>query len=197
MIGKRGVTMNQDVIKNLYAWSDHLKQQQALHFKDLPAIELYMDQVVSVVGSYLSFYFDDTTKFITSSIINNYVKLGVIPAPVKKKYSREHIAKLIIICVLKQVLPISSIKTLIDFYLEKMSIEQFFDLFCKNQQEILYQSITETEKIQNEASGSQKPTTAVLDLAIKASTCKLLTEKILTVCDTEEGPVHVKKAKNK
>lgn len=78
-----------------------------------------------------------------------------------------------------------------------MSIEQFFDLFCKNQQEILYQSITETEKIQNEASGSQKPTTAVLDLAIKASTCKLLTEKILTVCDTEEGPVHVKKAKNK
>lgn len=66
--------MNQDVIKNLYAWSDHLKQQQALHYKDLPAIELYMDQVVSVVGSYLSFYFDDTTKFITSSIINNYVK---------------------------------------------------------------------------------------------------------------------------
>ena len=189
--------MNQDVIKNLYACSDHLKQQQALHYKDLPAIELYMDQVVSVVGSYLSFYFDDTTKFITSSIINNYVKLGVIPAPVKKKYSRDHIAKLIIICVLKQVLPISSIKTLIDFYLEKMSIEQFFDLFCKNQQEILYQSITETEKIQNEASGSQKPTTAVLDLAIKASACKLLTEKILTVCDTEEGPVHIKKAKNK
>ena len=197
MIGERGVTMNQDVIKNLYAWSDHLKQQQALHYKDLPAIELYMDQVVSVVGSYLSFYFDDTTKFITSSIINNYVKLGVIPAPVKKKYSKEHIAKLIIICVLKQVLPISSIKTLIDFYLEKMSIEQFFDLFCKNQQEILYQSITETEKIQNESSGSQKPTTAVLDLAIKASTCKLLTEKILTVCDTEADTVHIKKAKNK
>lgn len=195
IVGKWGVTMNEDIIKNLYAWSDHFKQQQALHYKDLPAIELYMDQVVSVVGSYLSFYFDDTTKFITSSIINNYVKLGVIPAPVKKKYSKEHIAKLIIICVLKQVLPISSIKTLIDFYLEKMSIEQFFDLFCKNQQEILYQSITETEKIQNESSDSQKPTTAVLDLAIKASACKLLTEKVLTAYDKTEESLHTKKTK--
>lgn len=189
--------MNEDMVKSLYAWSDNLKQQQTLNYKDLPAIELYMDQVVSVVGSYLSFYFDDTTKFITSSIINNYVKLGVIPAPVKKKYSKEHIAKLIILCVLKQVLPISSIKTLMDFYLEKMPIEQFFNLFCESQQKILQQSIADTEKMQNEPSDSPTPTRAVLDLAIKASACKLLTEKILTVCEPKEEPANTKKTKNK
>ena len=40
---------------------------------------------------------------ITHSMINNYVKLGIMPAPVKKKYSREHIAYLIIICCLIQL----------------------------------------------------------------------------------------------
>ena len=37
-----------------------------------------------------------------------------MPAPVKKKYSREHIAYLIIICSLKQALPISDIKDFSD-----------------------------------------------------------------------------------
>jgi hypothetical protein len=55
----------------------------------LPDIELYMDQVVSVVTKYLEAPNSTIvfTRPVTSSMINNYVKLGIIPPPVKKKYS--------------------------------------------------------------------------------------------------------------
>ena len=56
----------------------------------LPDIELYMDQVISLVTKYLEVY-DNVMglhKLVTPSMINNYVKLGIIPAPIKKKYSK-------------------------------------------------------------------------------------------------------------
>ena len=51
---------------------------------------------------------------LTNSMINNYVKNGVLPHPEKKKYSRQHLAALITICMLKQVLTIPDIATLLN-----------------------------------------------------------------------------------
>ena len=62
-------------------------------------------------------------------MINNYVKHGMMPAPVKKKYSREHVAYLIIICSLKQALPISDIKELIERRVKRTSIEETLNYF--------------------------------------------------------------------
>ncbi len=50
---------------------------------------------------------------LTNSMINNYVKKSVLPHPEKKKYSREHLAALTVICMLKQVLAIQDIGTLL------------------------------------------------------------------------------------
>ena len=52
-------------------------------------------------------------KAITASIINNYVRMKVMPPPVKKRYSRVHLAYLIIICTLKQSLSISCIQRML------------------------------------------------------------------------------------
>ena len=46
-------------------------------------------------------------------MINNYVKNGLIPHPDKKKYTKEHLAGLMAVCMLKQVLSIQDIKTLL------------------------------------------------------------------------------------
>ncbi|MEE0409511.1 MAG: DUF1836 domain-containing protein [Clostridia bacterium] len=53
----------------------------------LPDIDLYMDQVVSVVTKYLDVPRTaiGVTRSITPAMINNYVKLGIIPPPKKKK----------------------------------------------------------------------------------------------------------------
>ena len=37
-------------------------------------------------------------------MINNYVKLGMMSRPVKKRYSRAHLASLVMVCVLKQTI---------------------------------------------------------------------------------------------
>jgi DNA-binding transcriptional MerR regulator len=100
------------------------------YWDELPEIDLYMDQVIALMEKYLSFHkTNESDTIITHSMINNYVKLGIVPAPVKKKYSREHIAYLIIICTLKQALPIPEIKKLIDIRVKRTSIEETLNFF--------------------------------------------------------------------
>ena len=50
---------------------------------------------------------------ITASIVNNYVRMKIMPPPVKKKYGRVHLAYLLMICTLKRSLPIAAIQRLI------------------------------------------------------------------------------------
>ena len=110
------------------------------YWEELPEIDLYMDQVIALMDKYLSFHkVDENTNIVTHSMINNYVKLGIMPAPVKKKYSREHIAYLIIICTLKQALPISDIRNLIELRVQKTSIEETLNFFSD-----LYDSVFNT-----------------------------------------------------
>ena len=51
---------------------------------ELPDIELYMDQVITLIEKYLSPLITlEKHTLLTSSMVNNYVKHGLIPAPVK------------------------------------------------------------------------------------------------------------------
>ena len=102
-------------------------------WENFPDIELYMDQVVAVMEKALELYNkvgEDESRLITPSIINNYVKLKIIPAPNKKKYNREHLAYLVMICILKQTLAISSIVKIIESNLESKTISELYDEFC-------------------------------------------------------------------
>lgn len=83
-------------------------------WSELPEIELYMDQVISVADKYLGALSSSSDPVLTPSMINNYVKNHILPPPVKKKYSREHLAKLMVICVLKPVMEISAIADVIN-----------------------------------------------------------------------------------
>ena len=82
---------------------------------ELPDIDLYMDQVIEIVNKYFSnielFYGEHNE--ITRPMINNYVKLNIMPAPIKKKYSRLHLVYIIVICTLKQSLNMNTIQKLL------------------------------------------------------------------------------------
>ena len=65
---------------------------------DLPDIELYMDQVVSILEKNLS-VFSNGEKLITPSMINNYVKQKIVKPPVKKRYDKMHLAYLFVVCI--------------------------------------------------------------------------------------------------
>ena len=82
---------------------------------DVPGINLYMDQVTTFMDEHLSDskrHEDD--KILTKTMINNYTKNNLLPPPVKKKYSRDHLYILAFIYYLKNLLSISDIQKLIN-----------------------------------------------------------------------------------
>ena len=65
------------------ALCERVASQRLPRWAELPDLELYMDQVLSLVERYLGSYPGFDGKGLTASMVNNYVKLGVMPAPVK------------------------------------------------------------------------------------------------------------------
>ncbi|MDO4973961.1 MAG: DUF1836 domain-containing protein [Eubacteriales bacterium] len=96
-------------------------------WQELPELELYMDQVLSLVERYLRGYPGFDERGLTASMVNNYVKQGALPPPQKKRYSREHLAKLLVICLLKTSLPILTIHQL----MAGEDIKRFYLNFCE------------------------------------------------------------------
>lgn len=113
---------------------------------DIPNIDLYMDQVTTFMNSQLSAtkrYPDD--KILTKTMINNYAKNSLLPAPDKKKYSKEHILLLIFIYYFKNILSIGDIQTLITPITDK-----YFKTNQKINLECIYSEVFQLEQSQVE-----------------------------------------------
>ena len=83
--------------------------------EEIPEIDLYMDQVTTFMESHLSSSRrHEGDKILTKTMINNYAKNNLLPPPVKKKYSKEHLLMLTFIYYLKNILCINDIQTLLD-----------------------------------------------------------------------------------
>lgn len=96
---------------------DHASHVKA---SDIPNIPLYMDQVTTFMDTHLASskrYPDD--KILTKTMINNYAKNDLLPAPDKKKYSREHLLVMLFIYYFKSFLSITDIQTLMNPLTEK------------------------------------------------------------------------------
>ncbi len=82
---------------------------------EIPNIDLYMDQVTTFLTSHLT---DDnavdTEPVFTKTMINNYAKSQLLPAPEKKKYSKDHMLMLINIYYLKNVMSINNTHKLLN-----------------------------------------------------------------------------------
>ena len=93
---------------------DSLSRIDYIKPSEIPNIDLYMDQVTTFMDSRLqSSKRRDDDKILTKTMINNYAKNKLLPAPNKKKYSREHMLLLIFIYYFKNILSISDIQKLL------------------------------------------------------------------------------------
>ena len=92
---------------------NHLDTLSYIRPEEIPGIDLYMDQVTTFMDEHLKNtkrYPED--KVLTKTMINNYAKNNLLPAPNKKKYSKEHILLLIFIYYFKNILSINDIEEL-------------------------------------------------------------------------------------
>lgn len=152
---------------------------------DLPDIPLYMDQIVTLLEKYLDLYSKavGTETLITPAMINNYVKLKTIPAPIKKKYSRIHLSYLLIVCTLKQTLDMATINRLMPYDLPEQQVKQTYNSFVENQKKAFSYVTMQTRAVADPifALGENNPS-RLNDLVFQASTSanifKILTEKM-------------------
>lgn len=111
-------------------WIKSLRTLSLPKYRDLPVIPLYLDQVLEYVNATLKPVFGEDDTFITSAMINNYVKQKLMPAPVKKRYDRDHIAYIITITVLKQVVSIPDVVSGILTVRKHYGKEDAFNIFA-------------------------------------------------------------------
>lgn len=117
--------------------------EEEVEFQDIPSIDLYMDQVISIFENNLKGYKrNEKDKILTKTMINNYVKDKLLMGVKNKKYSREHIILLVLIYNLKQSLAIGDIKTILTPLIEKLEekkesipIKEFYDIFLNIKKE--------------------------------------------------------------
>lgn len=99
----------------LHELLENLKKIDYIRPEDIPNIDLYMDQITTFMDSQLAdFKRHDDDKILTKTMINNYAKNDLLPPPVKKKYSKEHVLTLIFIFYFKNVLSISDIQSILN-----------------------------------------------------------------------------------
>ncbi len=150
----------------------------------LPDIDLYMDQVVSVVTKYLEVPSTiGLNRSVTPSMINNYVKLKIIPSPKKKKYSKIHLAYLLIVCTLKQTLDMSTIQQIIPVDLSEDEAKKTYDSFVKNQHTAFNYVFSQTRAVADpiftlEGDNQDRMNDLLMQVSVSANLFKLLTEKI-------------------
>ncbi|MBQ8928624.1 MAG: DUF1836 domain-containing protein [Oscillospiraceae bacterium] len=112
--------------------SDTLRCFVLPSWEELPDLELYMDQMIVLINRYLS-PVGGTGKEVTASMINNYVKMRMMPPPVRKKYGRAHLAYLIVICLLKEALSMSVIGQMFPPGMEGALLQERYNAFVANQ----------------------------------------------------------------
>ncbi len=127
---------------------ESLERISYIRFEDIPNIDLYMDQVTTFMDEKLQ----ATTrnpgedKILTKTMINNYAKNDLLPSPLKKKYSKEHMMILIMIYYFKGVLSFNDIHELL-----KPITERYFNSKEEFNLESIYKELFNIEDVQKES----------------------------------------------
>ena len=168
-------------------WCRQLEHLHLPRWNELPELDLYMDQVVTLIERYLGLFFaDKQEKMLTKSMVNNYVKLQLIPAPVKKQYSRRHVALLIAITILKQIVTIKEVKEGINNLARVHGEKWAYNYFCEEMENALKQVLRQARGEVSDAKSNAIPFEELpLKLATHAVACKIVVEKTVQIQSLE------------
>lgn len=103
-------------------------------YQDLPNMGLYLDQTTKYINHFLR---PLGCIQLTSSMVSNYVKKGLVPGPVKKQYYAEQIAYLFFVAVAKRVLTMEYITALEEFQKRAYPPQVAYDYFCRELENML------------------------------------------------------------
>ncbi|MDD3171636.1 MAG: DUF1836 domain-containing protein [Bacilli bacterium] len=198
-----------DSISEIKKWLEGLSNFSLPEWEKLPDLDLYMDQVVTYLEKQLALLSDDSEeKLVSTSMINNYVKANLIPSPIQKKYSKEHIAHILAVCTVKQVLPINKIGQMLEIVkCQDFNYENIYTQFAHSQAKeiglISKESLKRIDYVTDKNTEPDKIKSLILQyafkLALDAQVKKTIASRLLkamTKPDEENGEA-LKKEKKK
>ena len=162
-----------------------LKQRLAAErpdgWEDLPDIPLYMDQVVSYLSRQMISF--EEGEGLTSAMINNYIKDGLLARANGKKYDQEHLGYLTAISAMKQVLSVREMRALVTMGQEGRDSKKLYDFFCQT----LDEALTETAERLDENTTDHDLPKLVLALAMRSYADALACRRVLAIMAQREG----------
>ena len=167
-----------------------LEQERPADWRELPDIALYMDQIISYLPRQL-IHFDDSEE-LTSAMVNNYIKEGLVPRAAGKRYGPIHLGYLTAVCAMKKVLSVRDIGILLSAGQSTgKPPQELYAYFCRT----LDRALSDTAgAIDGDAQREDLPRIA-LDLALRSYASQLACARILDILQPpcEEAPKKAKK----
>lgn len=192
--------------QELKKWLEGVASFSLPDYKSLPSVPLYMEQVIMYINDILAPLSTGDKNKLTSFMVNNYVKAGMIRAPEKKKYTNDHLGYLLAVSCLKDVLSMTDLSLLIEMdssvSSDKSVLYRFFasltnDVIQDKAKTVLSKIESYEKRYENEvASDSEKAESNLRDalgltafrLAVQAEVYQVISKAILrSIADDMHG----------
>lgn len=115
--------------------ASRVQQFRLPRYQELPDVGLYLEQTTKYLNSFLA---PLGCLEITSSMVSNYVKKGLIPNPVKKQYYAGHLAYLFFVAVAKQLVSIENLILLVQIQKDTYPLDVSYDYFCDQFEDTIF-----------------------------------------------------------
>ena len=158
-----------------------LAEERPASWGGLPDIPLYMDQVVSYLARQNACFGEG--EGLTSAMINNYIKDGLLARANGKKYDQVHLAYLTAIGALKQVMSVREMKVLTTVGREMREPDKQYEYFCS----YLDQALTDAAGQIDENTSDHDLPKLVLDLAMRSYANMIACRQALAVLAQRTG----------
>lgn len=185
------------IAAKLRRWEKYLEEYRLPEWDQIPDLGLYMEQVIVLLKDYLDYMPPEIKddQFLTAATINNYVRMKIMPGPVKKRYYRVHIAYLLIICSLKQGMSLALIQKIIPMNISKDQVRDIYEQFCQQHSkagDLFRREIRQMAgKILDHPDApewaAQGPSELIILTAMTGTFARLLTEKLLLMEGLDES----------
>lgn len=168
----------------------HLEEERPAPWEALPDIALYMDQLISYMPRQLISF--EGGEGLTSAMVNNYIKDGLVPRAEGKRYGPVHLGYLTAVCALKRVLSVRDTGVLLQAgQARKNDPEKLYDYFCRALDKALVQTAQAIDPTLEREGLAQ----LALELAVRSYADQLACARVLDILspDQEDGTKKSKK----
>jgi len=174
-------------MEELKQLKDRLEQERPVAWADLPDIALYMDQVISYMPRQLINFKEE--ELLTSAMVNNYIKDGLVPRADGKRYGPVHLGYLTAVCAMKKVLSVKDMRAMLNSVPDSKEPEAIYNYFSR----ALDAALSEAAANLNADTPEEELPQLALSLGLRSYANQLACARVLDIIrerNPEEGKKH-------